>query len=219
MQPARIEMIENETAKLEKPDMPRCSSWAYPSSARARASSSRWELASGEVAGLMQAPIEGWATATVCRRPRRGVNGPASDQSPAVLLVRSAGGDVGGVVGAGPAAGRRALPEGEAVPGPAAGGGAAPPVRGECRRGGPPRPAPPGPRRRRAGGGRPGPPRRGARRRRADRGLPARAGAALGPPPVSVGRRLTPRALSPLLDASREPGQDPGASVSPARIR
>src|SRR3954453_4818809 len=186
MQPARIEMIENDTAKLEKPDMPRCSSWAYPSSASARASSSRWELFSAEVAGLMQAPIRGVGDGDSLSAPSAGVNGPASYHSRAVLLVRSAGGDVGGVVGAGPAAGRRALPEGEAVPGPAAGGGAAPPVRGECRRGGPPRPAPPGPRRRRAGGGRPGPPRRGARRRRADRGLPARAGAALGPPPVSV---------------------------------
>ena len=27
MHPARIEMIEKDTAKLENPDMPRCSSW------------------------------------------------------------------------------------------------------------------------------------------------------------------------------------------------
>jgi hypothetical protein len=33
MQPARTEMMENDTAKLENPDMPRCSSCSYPSSA------------------------------------------------------------------------------------------------------------------------------------------------------------------------------------------
>src|SRR4051812_47476131 len=37
-QPARIEMIEKEIAKFEKPDQERCSSCLYPSSAR-RASS------------------------------------------------------------------------------------------------------------------------------------------------------------------------------------
>src|SRR5436190_11800613 len=38
-QPARIEMIENEMAKFEKPDQERCSSCLYPSSARRRSSS------------------------------------------------------------------------------------------------------------------------------------------------------------------------------------
>ena len=33
-QPARIEMIENEIAKLLNPDQERFSSWVYPSSAR-----------------------------------------------------------------------------------------------------------------------------------------------------------------------------------------
>ena len=40
-QPARIEMIENEIAKLEKPDQVRLSSCLYPSLARS-ASSSLW---------------------------------------------------------------------------------------------------------------------------------------------------------------------------------
>ena len=40
-QPARIEMIENEIAKLEKPDQVRLSSCLYPSLARS-ASSSFW---------------------------------------------------------------------------------------------------------------------------------------------------------------------------------
>src|SRR3954463_8524245 len=38
-QPARIEMMENEMAKFEKPDQERCSSCLYPSSARWRSSS------------------------------------------------------------------------------------------------------------------------------------------------------------------------------------
>src|SRR3954454_5133419 len=38
-QPARIEMIENEMAKFEKPDQERCSSCLYPSSASRRSSS------------------------------------------------------------------------------------------------------------------------------------------------------------------------------------
>ncbi len=38
-QPARIEMIENEMAKLEKPDHERFSSWLYPSLARCFSSS------------------------------------------------------------------------------------------------------------------------------------------------------------------------------------
>src|SRR5215203_6463770 len=38
-QPARIEMIENEMAKLEKPDHERLSSWLYPSLARCFSSS------------------------------------------------------------------------------------------------------------------------------------------------------------------------------------
>src|SRR5215218_10871738 len=38
-QPARIEMIENEIAKLENPDHDRWSSCLYPSSARRRSSS------------------------------------------------------------------------------------------------------------------------------------------------------------------------------------
>ncbi|GAB3876675.1 hypothetical protein GCM10028802_15220 [Terrabacter terrigena] len=39
MQPARIEMIEKDTAKLEKPLMPRWSSCLYPSSASIDSSS------------------------------------------------------------------------------------------------------------------------------------------------------------------------------------
>ena len=38
-QPARIEMMENEIAKLEKPDHERCRSWRYPSLARCFSSS------------------------------------------------------------------------------------------------------------------------------------------------------------------------------------
>ena len=38
-QPARIEMIENEIAKLENPDHERFSSWLYPSLARCFSSS------------------------------------------------------------------------------------------------------------------------------------------------------------------------------------
>ncbi len=38
-QPARIEMIENEMAKLEKPDHERFRSWLYPSFARCFSSS------------------------------------------------------------------------------------------------------------------------------------------------------------------------------------
>ena len=38
-QPARIEMIENEIAKLEKPDQDRLRSWEYPSFARCFSSS------------------------------------------------------------------------------------------------------------------------------------------------------------------------------------
>src|SRR6476620_8732612 len=45
-QPARIEMIENEIAKLENPDHVRLSSCLYPSSAR-RCSSALIEVASG----------------------------------------------------------------------------------------------------------------------------------------------------------------------------
>src|SRR6476620_5525538 len=41
-QPARIEMIENEIAKLEKPDQLRLRSCLYPSSASLRSSSSIW---------------------------------------------------------------------------------------------------------------------------------------------------------------------------------
>ena len=40
-QPARIEMIENEMAKLEKPDHERLRSWLYPSFARCFSSSVR----------------------------------------------------------------------------------------------------------------------------------------------------------------------------------
>src|SRR5918993_4165798 len=40
-QPARIEMIENEIAKLEKPDHERFRSWLYPSLARCFSSSVR----------------------------------------------------------------------------------------------------------------------------------------------------------------------------------
>lgn len=40
-QPARMEMIENEMAKLEKLDHVRLSSWVYPSEARCFSSSSR----------------------------------------------------------------------------------------------------------------------------------------------------------------------------------
>ena len=39
--PARIEMIENEMAKLENPDHERFSSWLYPSLARCFSSSVR----------------------------------------------------------------------------------------------------------------------------------------------------------------------------------
>ena len=45
-QPARIEMIEKEMAKLEKPDQVRLSSCLYPSSA-SRCSSALIEVASG----------------------------------------------------------------------------------------------------------------------------------------------------------------------------
>src|SRR5689334_6545165 len=37
-QPARIEMMENEIAKLENPDHDRCRSWRYPSLARCSSS-------------------------------------------------------------------------------------------------------------------------------------------------------------------------------------
>src|SRR5436305_2881699 len=47
--PARIEMMENETAKLEKPDSRRCSSWRYPRLARSSSS----ELAAGVVGRVL----------------------------------------------------------------------------------------------------------------------------------------------------------------------
>ena len=56
-QPARIEMIENEIAKLEKPDQERFRSWLYPSLARcfsssvsSRAMCSDWFVCFGHVA-------------------------------------------------------------------------------------------------------------------------------------------------------------------------
>src|SRR5450755_3178739 len=48
-QPARMEMIENEMAKFEKPDQLRLSSCLYPSSARRRSSSLRWDRSATEV--------------------------------------------------------------------------------------------------------------------------------------------------------------------------
>src|SRR5664279_5344235 len=47
-QPARMEMIENEMAKFEKPDQLRLSSCLYPSSARRRSSSLRWDRSATE---------------------------------------------------------------------------------------------------------------------------------------------------------------------------
>src|SRR4051794_12519984 len=52
-QPARIEMIENEIAKLENPDHDRLSSCLYPSSAKRRSSSSRPDVS------FMTLPIRG----------------------------------------------------------------------------------------------------------------------------------------------------------------
>src|SRR5436305_149500 len=49
--PARIEMIENETAKLEKPDSLRRSSCRYPSSASRRSSASAGAAADEDTAG------------------------------------------------------------------------------------------------------------------------------------------------------------------------
>src|SRR5450755_2814971 len=48
-QPARMEIIENEMAKFEKPDQLRLSSCLYPSSARRRSSSLRWDRSATEV--------------------------------------------------------------------------------------------------------------------------------------------------------------------------
>src|SRR4051794_39837815 len=59
-QPARIEMIENEMAKLEKPDQLRLSSCLYPSSASLRSSS-----VSTRVSATVRLPrfdrIPGWS--------------------------------------------------------------------------------------------------------------------------------------------------------------
>src|SRR5882757_6393518 len=46
-QPARIEMMENEIAKLENPDQERCSSWVYPSSASSFSSAFKCSWPSG----------------------------------------------------------------------------------------------------------------------------------------------------------------------------
>src|SRR5450631_79596 len=48
-QPARMEMIENEMAKFEKPDQLRFSSCLYPSSARRRSSSLKLDRSATEV--------------------------------------------------------------------------------------------------------------------------------------------------------------------------
>jgi hypothetical protein len=49
-QPARMEMIEKEIAKFEKPDHERCRSWRYPSLARCFSSSVSWAISTGSCA-------------------------------------------------------------------------------------------------------------------------------------------------------------------------
>lgn len=50
--PERMEMIENEMAKLLKPDQERCSSWLYPSLASSSSSSLSASCPSGTAASL-----------------------------------------------------------------------------------------------------------------------------------------------------------------------
>src|SRR4051794_16701479 len=57
-QPARIEMIENEIAKFEKPDQERFSSCLYPSSARRFSSASRLMVVSATIR-LLCSPCSG----------------------------------------------------------------------------------------------------------------------------------------------------------------
>ena len=56
-QPARIEMIENEMAKLEKLDQVRLSSWEYPS--RARCFSSSLSSTGSTASGMGHTPASG----------------------------------------------------------------------------------------------------------------------------------------------------------------
>src|SRR3954451_461233 len=59
-QPARIEMMENEIAKLENPDHERFRSWRYPSLARCCSSSVRsaaWPAVAGSNASGMRCPF------------------------------------------------------------------------------------------------------------------------------------------------------------------
>ena len=70
-QPARIEMIENEIAKLENPDHERFSSWLYPSLARCFSSSFMF-LSSAIVhppLGRRRAPVRGRLDPQGIRRP------------------------------------------------------------------------------------------------------------------------------------------------------
>src|SRR3954463_6594927 len=61
-QPARIEMIEKEIAKLENPDQLRERSWLYPISARRLASASRF----GSSVTLMRRPLPPGPVARQC---------------------------------------------------------------------------------------------------------------------------------------------------------
>src|SRR4051812_19738227 len=57
-QPARIEMMENEIAKLEKPDHERWRSWRYPSLARCFSSSVSSASSTGSCASGIWKPFQ-----------------------------------------------------------------------------------------------------------------------------------------------------------------
>src|SRR5690242_2853940 len=84
-QPDRIEMMENEMAKLEKPLQPRCSSCLYPSSAsRFSSASCGWKPVDGDA--VVMAPPQsfvrvGGLGAAPCRLAARSSRRPKSGES------------------------------------------------------------------------------------------------------------------------------------------